>query len=184
MSQESSSNQLLDPVKLGSWIYQRSHIWQMNLLTAKELAEFATKHGLPFYREEHINHLWKLGLLRADLIVSSQEVDEVGLIVIGQKEDKFLYADARLPQPIQDASSVPLEEAQAVSPALTIYFHPFRFAVLRSLEQIVPSITPVQLLYPHLYQVQEMMEFWLRMIQPAQRNFQGTQYWNDVASLL
>ena len=184
MSQDTFPNQLLDPVKLGSWIYQRSHIWQINLLTAKELAEFATKHGLPFYREEYINHLWKLGLLRADIIVSSQEVDEVGLIFVGQEEETFIYADARPPQPFQDTSSMPLEEAQAVSPALTIYFHPFRFAVLRSLELLVPSITPVQMLYPKLYQVQKMMEICLRMIQAAQNNFQGTQYWNDVASLL
>jgi hypothetical protein len=184
MSPGSSSNQLLDPVLLGSWIFQRSHIWQMNLLTAKKLAEFATKHGLSSYREEYINHLWKLGLLRADLIVSSQEIDEAGLVFVGQEEDTFLYADARLPQPFQDTSSVPLEEAQAVSPLLTIFFHPFRFAVLQSLGLLVPSITPVQMLYPQLYRVQEVMALMQRTLQPAQSNFLGTQYWNDVASLL
>jgi len=46
MAQNSSANQLLDPVMLGSWIAQRSHIWQMNFLTAKELADFAHKRGL------------------------------------------------------------------------------------------------------------------------------------------
>src|SRR2546421_8536840 len=130
MSQGSSSNQLLDPVVLGSWIFQRSYIWQMDFLTAKELAEFATKHGLPFYREEHIHHLWKLGLLRADLIVSDQELEETGLIFLGQEEETFLYADARFSQTLQDTPGLSLEEAQAISPSLKIFFHPFRFAVL------------------------------------------------------
>src|SRR5712692_113083 len=98
MAQNSSSNQLLDPVTLGSWIFQRSYIWQMNFLTAQELADFVTKRGLSPYREEYINHLWKLGLLRADFIVSDQELEETGLIFLGQEEDTFLYADARSPQ--------------------------------------------------------------------------------------
>ncbi|HYT42070.1 MAG TPA: hypothetical protein VEP90_06975, partial [Methylomirabilota bacterium] len=134
--------------------------------------------------EELINHLWKLGLLRADLIVSSQEVDETGLIFVGQEEDIFVYADARLPQPYQDTSSVSLEEAQAISPALQIYFHPFRFTVLQCFELLVPSIAPIQLLYPQQYRSQEMMAVWLNMFQPAQSNFQRTQIWNDIASLL
>ena len=84
MSQDSSSDQLLDPIILGSWIAQRSHIWQMNFLPAEKLADFVHKRGLSWYREEYINLLWKLGFLKADLIVSSQEVDEAGLILVGQ----------------------------------------------------------------------------------------------------
>jgi hypothetical protein len=81
----------------------------MDFLTAKELADFAHKRGLSWYREEHIHHLWKLGLLKADLIVSTQPLDEAGLVNIGQEqadddECSFVYADARLPQLIQDNS--------------------------------------------------------------------------------
>lgn len=184
MSQNSSSDQLLDPVTLALWIVQRSHIWQMSFLSAKELAEFAAKRGLPSYREEYINHLWKSGLLRADLIVSSQQFDEFGIISIGQGEGKFLYADARLPQPFQDTTNMSLEEAQDVSPALKLFFHPFRFAVLQSFEGVVPRLAPIQLLYPQLYQIQEIMALWDRMIEPARRNFQYAQLWNDIASLL
>ena len=90
MTQIPSSNQLLDPAILGSWIFQRSHIWQMDFLTANKLAKFATKRGLPHYREEHINHLWKLRLLRADLIVSVEELGEPGLIFLGKDGDAFL----------------------------------------------------------------------------------------------
>ncbi len=184
MSQDTSSSQLLDPVKLASWIFQRSHIWQMNFLPANEFAEYAAKHGLPSYREEFINHLWKLGLLRADLIVSNQPVDEAGLIFVGQEEGHFVYADARLPLPYQDASNVPLEAAQAIPSTLQIYFHPFRFTVLQRFELIVPSIAPLQQLYPQQYRTQEMLAVMLNMFQPAQSNFQRTLIWNDLASLL
>ena len=184
MTQIPSSNQLLDPAILGSWIFQRSHIWQMDFLTANKLAEFATKRGLPHYREEHINHLWKLRLLRADLIVSVEELGEPGLIFLGKDEDAFLYADGRLPQVLQDIPDLPLEEAQALSSGLKVFFHPFRFAVLQCISQLVPGTSAMQMVYPQMYQTQKMTGIWLQMIQSGQKSFYGTPYWNDVVSLL
>ncbi len=184
MVHNSSSNQLLDPVTLGTWIFQRSHIWQMNFLTAKELADFVTKRGLPIYSEGHINHLWKLGLLRADLIVSHQEVEEAGFVFLGQEGDTFLYTDARVPQTLQDTPGLSLKEVQAVSPTLEILFHPFRFAVLHCIGLPVIRISPLQILCPQLYRAQEGMELWRQMIQPTEKDFYSTPYWNDVVSLL
>jgi hypothetical protein len=184
MTQNSPSTQLLDPVKLGSWIFQRSYIWQMELLTAQGLAEFATKRGFPLYREEHIHHLWKLGLLRADLIVSEQEIDEAGFVFLGKEEDTFLYADARDSQPLQDTSDVPLEEAQDLVFPLKIYFHPFRFAVLHCLSMLVPNTSPLQIIFPQMYQTSKIMEIWLRMVQSGESSFYSAPYWNDVVALL
>lgn len=189
MSQDSSSDQLLDPVILGSWIAQRSHIWQMNFLTAKELADYVHKRGLSWYREEHINLLWKLGFLKADLIISSQEVDEAGLILVGQEqldeeENEFLYADARLPQLIEDSSTLSLEEMQAVPSPLNVFFHPFRFAVLQNFERLVPNFAPPRIFYPQMYQMSEIMAFWLQGAKPTQEYLQHIQRWNDIVSLL
>ena len=184
MVHNSSSNQLLDPVTLGTWIFQRSHIWQMNFLTAKELADFVTKRGLPIYSEGDINYLWKLGLLRADLIVSHQEVEEAGFIFLEQEGDTFLYADARVPQTLQDTPSLSLKEVQAVSPTLEIFFHPFRFAVLHCIGLPIIHISPMHILCPQLYGVQKEMEFWQQMIQSDEKDFYSTPYWNDVVSLL
>src|SRR5581483_3858891 len=151
MTQNSSLNQLLDPAILGSWIFQRHYIWQMELLTTQGLAEFATKRGLSLYREEHIKHLWNVGLLRADLIVSEQEIEEAGFVFLGKEEDTFSYADARASQPLQDTSDVSLEDAQSVSSTLKLYFHPFRFAVLHCLSLLVPNTSPLQMVFPKMY---------------------------------
>lgn len=189
MAQYSSTNQLLDPVLLGSWIAHRSHIWQMNFLTAKELADFVNKRGLSWYREEHINLLWKLGFLKADLIVSRQEIDEPGLTFVGQErlddeENEFHYADARLPKLIQDSSEISVEEMQVVPLTLKIYFHPFRFSVLQNFERLVPHFEPPRILYPQMYGTSESMKLWLQWAIPTQEYLQSTQQWNDVASLL
>ncbi len=156
----------------------------MNFLTAKELADFVTKRGLPIYSEGDINYLWKLGLLRADLIVSHQEVEEAGFIFLEQEGDTFLYADARVPQTLQDTPSLSLKEVQAVSPTLEIFFHPFRFAVLHCIGLPIIHISPMHILCPQLYGVQKEMEFWQQMIQSDEKDFYSTPYWNDVVSLL
>jgi hypothetical protein len=156
----------------------------MNFLTAKELADFVTKRGLPIYSEGHINHLWKLGLLRADLIVSHQEVEETGVVFLEKEGDTFLYADARVPQILQDSQSLSLKEAQTISPTLEILFHPFRFAVLHCIGLPVIRISSMQILCPQLYRAQEEMEFWRQIIQSTEKNFYSTPYWNDVVSLL
>ena len=189
MTQYSSANQLLDPIILGSWIAQRSYIWQMNFLTAKELADFVHKRGLSWYSEEQINLLWKLGLLKADLIVSSQEVDEAGLILVGQEqldeeENEFQYADARLPQLVQDSSTLSLEEMQTVPSTLKVFFHPFRFAVLQHFERLVLHFKPPQILYPQMYRMSESLAIWLQWAKPTQEYLQSTQRWNDIVSLL
>jgi hypothetical protein len=189
MAQNSSTNRLIDPVILGSWIAQRSHIWQMDFLTAKELADFVHKRGLSWYHEEHINLLWRLGLLKADLIVSSQEVDEPGLTLVGQErlddeENGFDYADARLPKLIQDSPETSFEEMQLVPSTLKIYFHPFRFTVLHNFERLDPHFEPPRILYPQMYRTSESMKLWLQWTTPTQEYLQSTQQWNDVASLL
>ena len=189
MSQNSSSDQLLNPVTLALWIAQRSYIWQMNFLSAKDLAEFAHKHGLSWYREEHIYLLWKLGILKADLVASSQEVDDPGLILVGQEqqdedENEFLYADARLPQLILDSPTLLLEEMQSVPSTLKVFFHPFRFAVLQNFERLIPNFEPPRVLYPQLYQMAKSMDIWLQGVKPTQQFLRHAEHWNDVVSLL
>jgi len=161
----------------------------MDFLTAKELADFAHKRGLSWYREEHIHHLWKLGLLKADLIVSTQPLDEAGLIHVGQEqadedESRFVYADARLPQLVQDSSSISLEEMQAVPSTLKLFFHPFRYSVLQQFERLVPDFTPIQMLYSQMYRTSESMAIRLQWTPPTQEYLLTTQRWNDEASLL
>lgn len=184
MAQSSPLNQLLDPAILGSWIFQRSYIWQMELLSAQGLAEFATKRGLSLYREAHINHLWKLGLLRADLIVSEQEIEEAGFVFLGKEEHTFSYADSRALQPLQDISDVSLEEVQAVPSPLRLYFHPFRFAALHCISLLLLNTSPLQMVFPKMYETQKVMEIWMRMVQTGESSFYSTPYWNDVVSLL
>lgn len=184
MSQEAFSQPLLDPVVLGSWIATRSHIWQMNFLSAKELADFAEKRGLSPYREEHIVHFWKLGLLKADVVMSDQPLDEDGLVAVGQEENEFLYADARRPKHFQDSSIISLEDEQMDHVPLKLLFHPFRYAVLDHFERLLFRFVPIEMLFSQQYRMQERMDLWLSRLPSVQQYMQGTEQMNDRVALL
>jgi hypothetical protein len=186
MSQEDSYQPLLDPFILGSWLAQRRHIWQMDFLSPKELASFAKERGLSSYCKEHIIHLWKLGLLKADLIISDEPLNEEGIVLIRQEdEDKFLYADTRIPQLSQRPSDTVLEEAQILPPTLKLLFHPFRYTVLHHLEQLIPLFGPLEILLSQEYQVQKRIDVWLSSVIPSiQQYTQNTQKWNDMVALI
>lgn len=92
-----SNGSLLDPVVVTRWEIERAFIRQMNLLSIQGLNSLAKDRGVdlsPHY--EDLERLWQMGGLRADLIVSKQQLDIAGLVFIQRNEGgDYLYADVR-----------------------------------------------------------------------------------------
>lgn len=76
MPNQQSSMNLLPPGQLGLWVAERLDIWQMRFLGDRDLGSFADRRGLSL-GFDHVQRLWQLGLLRADL-VASKGVCEIG----------------------------------------------------------------------------------------------------------
>lgn len=139
----------LSPGQLGRWLADRTHIWQMPLLDQHSFAGFIKDRDLSFSFGSDIEELWKVGLLKADLVQTDCELEIPGLELVHTRgEDGYIYLDARDGIPCNG-----LTDSYASVPVLpckiTLRFHPFRYLVLYQVEQILkPNIHPKQqLLY-------------------------------------
>jgi gamma-glutamylcyclotransferase (GGCT)/AIG2-like uncharacterized protein YtfP len=127
---------------------ERQSIRQMPLKTLEELNKSIRELGLilsPF--NEDVRHLWQLGILRADVVVTRDSIDMDGLVFIGSEGDENRYADMRdcvsktngLADVVKDLGVLPAD----------IYplFHPFRYYVVyRIEEELIPRINAFQIL--------------------------------------
>ena len=68
----------------------------MNFLNASEFAHFGHDRGLSLFNEKDIIQLWQIGLLKADLITSQEELSQVGIVHRGIDQcGDHMYSDER-----------------------------------------------------------------------------------------
>src|SRR5215467_14042422 len=80
---------------LAEWITQQPSIWQMSLMSAAELASFASDRAVDF-RTDDVETLWRVGLLRADLVEGPTRLRLSGLFRVGTLgPGPASYADVR-----------------------------------------------------------------------------------------
>ena len=134
---------------LASWIAEKQDIWQMDFLDAKELSDFCKHRGLVYW-SEHIEQLWQLGLLTADVVISSRKLRQSGLVYI--KRDDFgrhIYADGRKPRRSAKGWAEEFKRLKKLDSSIQPLFHPFRFYVIYTLNRRLKlSIVPIQTLHP------------------------------------
>src|SRR5258706_14334052 len=83
---------LIDAKQLGNWMADRHDIWQLDLLTPDKLTDFCKEREIRVWKE-HIELLWQLGLLRADIIFSGRKLRRVGITYLKTDEQGYyLYA--------------------------------------------------------------------------------------------
>ena len=88
---------LLNPRLLGRWIAER-HIWQMDFLNAKEMAQFSSDRGVSL-SESNVEQLWQLGLIKADLVLSSKKLRRLGMShLVNESNARRVYSDERKPR--------------------------------------------------------------------------------------
>src|SRR2546425_560867 len=138
MADNPISSELLEPALPGAWIAEHHRIWQMNLLKAYDLARFCDDRGLADFGEKGIIQLWRLGLLKADLIESDEEFSYNGLVNRGvNRYGTYIYSDERQ---LQQRSEGWGDAAKTLTPLrddVELLFHPFRYYVLYHLNRVL-----------------------------------------------
>lgn len=173
---------------LNYWITMYPEIWQYGLLNPEKLSNFVKKLGLSSFTlaQSRIKGLWELGLLRADLIVTSRKLSTTGLIYARTMDDgRYIYIDGRSLRRRRKGWGGALGLCKEVPKWIELYFHPFRYYVLYKLQNAVDlNINLLQFLlsaerYPSL------SEKIISGINKYSKTLDFTQKvgeWNDVAS--
>lgn len=71
--------------------------WRARLLSPHDLANLAQSYGLGHFTGDDVKSLWKLGLLRADLVLSATPIENENMPSFGTVDDgdHFAYGDKR-----------------------------------------------------------------------------------------
>lgn len=114
-------------------------LWQFGLLDSQEFCGFARSHGMSFHARTVFN-LWRIGLLRADLVATTNATEAKSLKLVSEDKGVFICCDLRQAVHQQNgytgiASSVSIESCDSIKLA----FHPFRLYVLYHIHRIFTS---------------------------------------------
>ena len=140
-----SNNQIME---IKCLIASSEEIIQSKLLNPNDLAKYSHSHGLSLLSKKYIVGLWNIGLLQADVIYSSEELNVDGLCEVHNTHNEdYVYYDNRMAHTNTKGWGGSLTEELETIEKLELYFHPYRFYVLYNLERILSyRITPVQYL--------------------------------------
>jgi hypothetical protein len=186
MTDNTISPELLEPSLPGAWIAEHRRIWQMNFLKAYDLARFCHDRGLADFGEKGIIQLWQLGLLKADLVESDEELSYHGLVNRGvNRYGTFIYSDERL---LQQRSEAWADAAKTLLPLrddVVLLFHPFRYYVLYHINrELGVNLHKMQVFnQASMHKLLDMSLSYFNHWSASERFISRFQLWNDIASL-
>jgi hypothetical protein len=135
------------------------HPWLRDrLLSSEEFASYLQDRGLSAW-SDHVSELWRLGLLRADVILGPSGTRRAGLQPTGDVDDGLLvYADARSLCTRRQWANVLKSPPDWVA-RLRLLFHPYRYHTVLYFERLFElHIHPFQMLkqsqYPRMLRMQ------------------------------
>jgi gamma-glutamylcyclotransferase len=187
MSAESNEN-LLDAVAIARWMVERQFIRQMRLKSLQELNRLASDLGVGLSPwNEDVQHLWQIGILRADFLVSKQPLDMEGVVFIEQNDGgEHIFADARDCVKRIDGLGNVIEDLGTLPDDVYLMFHPFRYYVLYRIEQeLIPRLYGFQILRS-VTSYQKTVERFLTSFneETADEHFRArVRGWNEIVSL-
>lgn len=160
--------------------------WRQRLLSAEALAKLAKDLGLGWFSATDITGLWKIGLLRADLVISDVPMEYSGLSCLDGLIEPFEYAycDIRRLEHRPEGYGSALQGHEKNSLEDSLAFHPFRVYVLYHVKRtlrISSSNTQYLVYQPGILDIvqhlQEGAQHWTSSIEFGER----FHYWNQVA---
>lgn len=130
MSQQADPPELVDSRCLPLPVTAGGHLWQAKLLDGRELATFASDRGISV-SEDDVRSLWRLRLLRADLVGSRTELRLAGLAHLRTDRSGWRwYADHRPLAALREQAARPKRGDASRGRNAVPLFHPFRLYVL------------------------------------------------------
>lgn len=126
------------------WIVECADLWNAQFLSPTDLAADAQKYAIPL-SARNIEDLWRLKLLKADIVTSNGPVRLKGLSLLAKSDKRYHYADFRVAAPRKRGWLNAARHLRAGPRGLELRFHPFRFLVLVVLHRLLnPTISPYQ----------------------------------------
>ncbi len=130
----------IDLKKVSEYIASNKGLWQLDFFDLKKFSRFVHERGCGFV-EGHIEQLWKLKLLRADLIKSKVELNINGIERVERdKYGQYIYYDNRKPQTIPHGWGDAINSIDNNNIELSPFFHPFRIYSLYYLDRLTDHI--------------------------------------------
>lgn len=124
----------------------RPETWQHRLHSPPDLASRCRDFGVAGANEGVVMGLWRLGLLRADVVTSESALEIDGLIEAHAAPGIFSYCDLRRPPAAETKLSGALDTAREPD-GLALAFHPFRAYVVHRIASLLELRTsPFQFL--------------------------------------
>ena len=106
--------------------------WQHRLQTPSELAGHCREFGIGGINEGIVMGLWRIGLLRADVVTSEADLRTDGLVQVSSADGVFAYCDLRtVPSPEKGLSDA--LDTSGEPDGLAVHFHPFRAYVVHQI---------------------------------------------------
>lgn len=158
----------------------------MDFCDVNKFASFTGEHGIKSFSAKHIKSLWQTGLLKADFVLTQDELQIEGLSLLGcDQRGKFWYSDDRTSKFSNGLSDL-LKELDELPHDVNPYFHPFRYAVFMYLSGVLrPKISPIQeILYSAgSIQMLERWQRWFSEYTSSQEFLDNIKYHEEVVKL-
>jgi hypothetical protein len=166
-------------------VARTSEAWRGRLLDPGRFAAFAKLLGFGLFTQDDIRGLWRIGLLRADLVSSDTPIDVSGLLSVGTvaNSDRIAYCDARRIEHRLGGYGSSFVDAD-LGNAWELRFHPHRLFVLHHVQRTLKIETSITQFLAYEEGVGKVVE---RRIESARRWTSSVEfgerfdYWNKVA---
>ena len=99
---------------------------QFDLLTPRSLCQFANDRAVPVFNAATVEDLWRIGLLRADLITARSMLQIPSVQLVEQKEAFFTYCDLRRIEHRAQGYGGIIARKDDGFDSIELLFHPFR----------------------------------------------------------
>lgn len=115
------------------------HEWASRLLNAKKLAQFASDLGFGHFFDGDIEGLWRIGLVRADVIVGDKASTLADIVEL--EAARGSYGDLRSIADRPHGYGSSMSETQELG--FELYFHPFRVYAIHHIARTLTMQTSV-----------------------------------------
>jgi hypothetical protein len=114
-------------------------LWQFDLLTPQKICQFAKDRGVQIFNAGAVIDLWRLGLLRSDLIIASSKLEMSSLEIVSVENGQFTYCDKRRVEHKAQGYGGTITATKFEFDSLELLFHPFRLYVLYQIDRVFRS---------------------------------------------